>query len=167
MTKAEFESWAKGLPRDQRQQAEGFFTVIRRSSSRKLTIVPYSQEYAADLKSAARLLKQAAALTDNASLKKFLGTRASAFLSNDYYDSDLAWMDLDAPLEITIGPYETYNDEVFGYKAAFEAYITIRDEKESERLKIFASRLQEVEDNLPIEPRYRNPKLGASAPIRV
>jgi hypothetical protein len=76
-------------------------------------------------------------------------------------------MDLDAPLDITIGPYETYNDELFGYKAGFEAYITIRDEKETDRLKTFASRLQEVENNLPIDPKYRNPKLGASAPIRV
>jgi hypothetical protein len=76
-------------------------------------------------------------------------------------------MDLDAPLDITIGPYETYNDELFGYKAAFEAYITIRDDKETGRLQEFAGRLQDVENNLPIDPRYRNPKLGASAPIRV
>jgi len=167
MTKAEFESWAKALPRDQREQAEGFFTVIRRSSSRKLTIVPYSQEYAPDLKSAARLLKEAAALTDNASLKKFLETRASAFLSNDYYDSDLAWMDLDAPLDITIGPYETYNDEVFGYKAGYEAYVNVRDEQESRKLASFSEHLQEIENNLPEDPEYRNPKLGSSSPIRV
>ena len=102
--------------------------------------------------------------TDNASLKKFLNLRADAFLSNDYYASDVAWMDLDSPLDITIGPYETYNDELFGYKAAFEAYINIRDEKEPARLQQFSSRLQEVENNLPIDPRYRNPKLGASAP---
>jgi hypothetical protein len=76
-------------------------------------------------------------------------------------------MDLDAPLDITIGPYETYNDELFGYKAGFEAYITIRDNQETDRLKAFASRLQEVENNLPIDAHYRNPKLGAAAPIRV
>jgi hypothetical protein len=76
-------------------------------------------------------------------------------------------MDLDAPLDITIGPYETYNDELFGYKAAFEAYITIRDNRETERLKAFASHMQEIENHLPIDPKYRNPKLGASAPIRV
>ena len=122
---------------------------------------------AADLKSAARLLKQAAALTDNASLKKFLGTRASAFLSNDYYDSDLAWMDLDAPLDITIGPYETYNDEIFGYKAGYEAYVNVRDEQESAKLASFSEHLQEIEDHLPEDPEYRNPKLGSSSPIRV
>ena len=76
-------------------------------------------------------------------------------------------MDLDAPLDITIGPYETYNDELFGYKAAFEAYVTLRDEQETAKLKIFADHLQEIENNLPIDAKYRNPKLGALAPIRV
>src|SRR5437868_11864853 len=76
-------------------------------------------------------------------------------------------MDLDAPLDITIGPYETYNDELFGYKAGFEAYITIRDEQKTNELKTIARHLQEVENNLPIDARFRNPKLGASAPIRV
>ena len=101
------------------------------------------------------------------SLRNFLTLRADAFLSNDYYASDVAWMDLDAPLDITIGPYETYNDELFGYKAAFEAYVNVRDEKESARLASFSAHLQEIENNLPIDPRYRNPKLGAAAPIRV
>ena len=166
-TKAEFESWTKGLPTDQREQAEGFFTVIRRDSSRKLKIVPYSQEYRADLERASALLKEAAALTDNATLKKFLETRAAAFLSNDYYESDVAWMDLDAPLDITIGPYETYNDEIFGYKAGYEAYVNVRDEQESAKLASFSDHLQEIENNLPEDAQYRNPKLGASSPIRV
>jgi hypothetical protein len=166
MTRTEFEAWVKTLSPDQRRQAEGFFTVIRRNG-KQFTAVPYSEAYAADLKKAAGLLREAAALTDNASLRKFLTLRADAFLSNDYYASDIAWMDLDAPLDITIGPYETYNDELFGYKATFEAYITIRDDKETDRLKDFSSRLQEVENNLPVDARYRNPKLGAFAPIRV
>jgi hypothetical protein len=167
MTREEFEAWDKSLSPAAREQAESFFTVIRRNANRQLVPVPYSKEYAADLKKAADLLREASALTDNASLKKFLALRADAFLSNDYYASDLAWMDLDAPLDITIGPYETYNDELFGYKAAFEAYVTIRDDRETERLKTFAGDLQEVEDNLPIDPQYRNPKLGAASPIRV
>ena len=167
MTKEEFESWAKSLAPKQREQAEGFFTVIRRGADKKLTAVPYSEAYSTDLHHAASLLRDAAAATNNASLKKYLTLRAEAFLSNDYYASDLAWMDLDAPLDITIGPYETYNDELFGYKAGFEAYITIRDDRETNRLKMFADHLQEVENNLPIDARYRNPKLGASAPIRV
>src|SRR5579885_72993 len=167
MARDEFNAWVKTLPAAEREQAEGFFTVIRRDTAGHLTVVPYSREYAADLKRAAALLREAAAATDNASLRKFLTLRADAFLSNGYYASDIAWMDLDAPLDVTIGPYETYNDELFGYKAAFEAYVTIRDDAETDRLKRFASRLQEVENNLPIDPRYRNPKLGAAAPIRV
>lgn len=166
MNKEEFEAWVKALSKEQRDQAESFFTVIRRYGYR-LAAVPYSEAYAVDLKKAAALLREAAALTNNDSLKKYLTLRAEAFLSNNYYASDVAWMDLDAPLDVTIGPYETYNDELFGYKAGFEAYITIRDAKETDRLKNFASRLQEIENNLPIDPRYRNPKLGASAPIRV
>src|SRR5581483_2698526 len=94
-------------------------------------------------------------------------SRAEAFLSNDYYESDIAWMDLDAPLDITIGPYETYTDELFGYKAAFEAYVNLRDDKETAKLAAFAQHLQEIENNLPEDPKYRVAKLGAAAPIRV
>jgi hypothetical protein len=167
MTRQEFEAWVKALPDPAREQAMGFFTVIRRNPDKQLSLVPYSKEYAADLRKAAGLLREAAALTGNASLRKFLSLRADAFLSNDYYASDLAWMDLDAPLDITIGPYETYNDELFGYKAGFEAYIAIRDEAETNKLKTVAAHLQEVENNLPLDARYRNSKLGALAPIRV
>jgi Peptidase family M49 len=167
MTREQFESWVKTLAKSERDKAEGFFTVIRRDKAGKLTAVPYSQEYAADLKRCAALLHDAAKLTPNESLRRFLNSRADAFLSNDYYASDVAWMDLDAPLDVTIGPYETYQDELFGYKAAFEAYINLRDEKETARLKYFADHLQDVENNLPIEPQFRNPKLGALAPIRV
>ncbi len=167
MTRGEFESWVKTLSKPEREQAVGFFTVIRRDANHKLHAVPYNQEYRADLEKSAKLLEQAAALTDNPTLKRFLTERAAAFRSNDYYESDIAWMDLDAPLDITIGPYETYNDDIFGYKAAFEAYVNVRDEAETAKLKLFADHLQEVENNLPIEPKYRNPKLGASSPIRV
>jgi hypothetical protein len=167
MTRQEFETWAQGLTPAQKEQATGFFTVIRRGADKKLTVVPYSQAYARPLERAARLLEEAALLTPNASLQKFLRLRAKAFLSNDYYASDIAWMKLDAPIDITIGPYETYNDEVFGYKAAFEAYVTLRDDQETAKLKAFADHLQEIENNLPLEAKYRNPKIGALAPIRV
>lgn len=167
MQREEFEGWVKNLPAGERHAAEGFFTVIRRGADGHLKAVPYSQEYKTDLEKSARLLEQAAALTPNGSLQKFLRTRAAAFRSDDYYESDLAWMDLDAPIDITIGPYETYNDEVFGYKAAFEAYVNLRDEAETAKLKFFGDHLQEVENNLPIDPKFRNPKLGSQAPIRV
>ncbi len=93
------------------------------------------------------------------------GPRRSS--SNDYYDSDVKWMELDATIEPTIGPYEVYEDEWFNYKAAFEAFITVKDKTESDKLQHFAGSLQEIENNLPIDAKYRNPKLGALAPIVV
>ena len=167
LSKDEFETWAAKLPAAQQEQARGFFTVIRRGADKKLTVVPYSKAYAQDLTRAAKLLGEAAALTPNATLKTFLNLRAKAFLDDDYYASDVAWMKLDAPIDITIGPYETYNDELFGYKAAFEAYVTLRDEKETAKMKNFADHIQEIENNLPLDAKYKNPKLGALAPIRV
>jgi len=171
MTKEAFEGWVAQLSPKEQEQAKSFFTVIRWRENSKppnnLLAIPYSQQYADDLTRAANLLREAAGLTDNASLKNFLNLRAAAFLSNDYYESDMAWMDLDAPLDITIGPYETYNDELFGYKAAFEAYVNLRDDEETAKLSVFTQHLQEIENNLPIDAQYRNPKLGAGAPIRV
>lgn len=167
MTKDEFESWVKTLPAAGQEQARGFFTAIRRGADKKLAMVPYSKAYGQDLARAAKLLEDAAALTPNATLKNFLRLRAKAFLTDDYYASDVAWMKLDAPIDVTIGPYETYNDELFGYKAAFEAYITLRDDAETAKVKSFADRMQEIENNLPLESKYKNPKLGALAPIRV
>ncbi|WP_092274900.1 MULTISPECIES: hypothetical protein [unclassified Duganella] len=166
-TKAELENWINALPAADKEQAQWFFTTIRKNKDGQFAIVKYSDEYKADLQKAAALLKQAAADTDNASLKKFLDLRADAFLSNDYLASDFAWMDLDSPVDITIGPYETYNDELFGYKAAFEAYVNIRDEKETRKLDFFAKHMQELEDNLPLDAQYRNPKVGALAPMVV
>src|SRR5579864_3392264 len=167
MTREQFESWVKTLPEKDQEQAKGFFTVIRWQGKGKLGWIPYSQQYRPELEHAAVLLRQAATLTDNASLRKFLMSRAAAFLSNDYYQSDMDWMDLDSPLDITIGPYETYSDELFGYKAAFEAYVNLRDEKETQKLAAFAQHLQEIENNLPEAPQYRRGQLGALAPIRV
>ena len=167
VTKQEFEAWTKSLPAKQREIAQGFFSIITRGADKKLAAVPYSKAYAADLTQAAKLLTEAAAFTENASLKTFLTLRAKSFLNDDYYDSDVAWMKLDAPIDITIGPYETYNDELFGYKAAFEAYVTLRDDAETAKMRNFADHIQEIENNLPLDAKYKNPKLGALAPIRV
>jgi hypothetical protein len=167
MTREQFEAWVKTLSPAARSEAEGFFTVIRHDAGGGLKAIPYSTEYKPDLQRCAALLREASALTDNASLNHFLETRAAAFLSNDYYESDVAWMDLDAPIDITIGPYETYNDELFGYKAAYETYVNIRDDAETAKLKFFGDHMQEVEDNLPIDAKYRNPKIGGLSPIRV
>jgi hypothetical protein len=167
ITKDEFNEWLNTLSPEEKAKATGYFYVIRRDANGKLKTVPYSEEYREFLDPAAKLLREAATLTTNPTLKNFLEKRAAAFMSNDYYDSDVAWMDLDSPIDLTMGPYETYEDELFGYKAAFEAYVTLRDDAESAKLKKFSGYLQELENNLPIDPKYRNPKLGAASPIRV
>jgi len=168
MSKQEFETWLKDLNDTEQEQAKGYFTVVRRQRpDRKLVIYPYSVEYRTDLERAATLLREAAALTSNDTLKRFLTSRAEAFLTNEYRASDMDWMDLDAPLDITIGPYETYQDELFGYKASFEAYINLRDDGESARLGFFSRHLQDIENNLPEDKKYRNPKLGSQSPLRV
>ena len=167
MTTEEFNSWLQTLSEADKHKATGFFYLIRRGPDKKLTLVPYSVAYKEYLAPAAKLLREAAALTTNATLKDFLNKRADAFGSDDYYESDVAWMALDAPIDVTIGPYETYEDELFSYKAAFEAYVTLRDDVETAKLAKFSGHLQELENNLPIEPRYRNPKLGPASPIRV
>ena len=174
--KESVQRWLDTLGGDARTAASGFFTTLRHSSgdvsraadsAGPFTAVPYSVEYQPDLVRAAALLREAADLTAQPTLKRFLIARADAFLTNDYYASDIAWMELDASIEPTIGPYEVYEDEWFNFKAAFEAFITIRDEAESKRLQAFSAHLQELENALPIDPQYRNPRLGALAPIRV
>lgn len=168
MSKQEFEAWLKTLNSTEEEQAKSYFTVIRRQrADRKLVIFPYSVEYRRDLEGAATLLRDAAGLTTNATLRKFLNSRAEAFLTNEYRASDMDWMDLDAPLDITIGPYETYMDELFGYKAWFEAFINLRDDTETAKLGFFSRHLQEIENNLPEDKQYRSPKLGSQSPIRV
>ncbi|HYS26958.1 MAG TPA: hypothetical protein VEP46_15210 [Vicinamibacterales bacterium] len=166
-TKDQVEEWLSTLSGSQKTFATGFYSTIRRNAERKFIAVPYSYEYQGELAHAATLLKEAAALTRQPTLRTFLEKRAQAFLTNDYYDSDVAWMEIDASIEPTIGPYEVYEDEWFNYKAAFEAFITLRDDAESAKLARFGGELQEIENNLPIDPKYRNPKLGALAPIRV
>lgn len=166
-TKEEVEAWIASLAGPARQAATGFFTTIRRGANGQFMAVPYNVEYQAELTLAASHLRAAAAATTQPTLKAFLEARAAAFLSNDYYESDVKWMELDATLEPTIGPYEVYEDEWFNYKAAFEAFITVKDAAESAKLQQFAAALQEIENNLPIDPALRNPKIGELAPIAV
>jgi len=166
-SKEEVEQWVKALPEAQRSAAMGFFTTLRWDGEGKFRIVPYSLEFQPELARASSLLRDAAKLTQQPTLSEFLERRAEAFASNDYYASDVAWMKLDASVEPTLGPYEVYEDEWFNAKAAFEAFITVRDAAETDKLARFSAQLQDIEDHLPIEPRLRNPKLGALAPIRV
>jgi len=169
-SKAEVEAWFKSVPQSIRTRSTGFFTVIRRNTSPTggdFLIVPYSIEYQNELTQAAALLREAAALGTEPTLKAFLTKRADAFLSNEYYASDVAWMELKGAIEPTIGPYEVYEDELFNYKAAFESFVTVQDAAESAKLQKLAGELQDIEDNLPIDPKHRNPKLGTLAPIVV
>jgi hypothetical protein len=166
-TREEVDKYMKALPDKEREAATGFFTTIRRGPDGRLALVPYSLEYQGELARAAELLGAAAALTTQPTLKAFLQKRAAAFISNDYYDSDVAWMQLDASIEPTIGPYEVYEDGWFNFKAAFEAFVTLRDDAETTRLAKFGTELQELEDHLPIDPKFRRSKLGGLSPIRV
>ena len=167
MTREELQRWQDSCGPETRAAATGFFTVIRRGPDGAPVPVPYSREYHQELAEASRLLRAAASLTGNGSLERYLRTRADALLSNDYFDSDVAWMELDAEIEPVIGPYEVYEDGWFNAKAAFEAFVTIRDDEETERLRTFSSVLQSLEDALPIDARYRNPQVGTLVPIRV
>jgi hypothetical protein len=165
--KDEVQKWLDTLAGDAKSRATGFFTTIRRGDDGRFVAVPYSIEYQGELARAATLLREAADLTGEPTLKKYLASRADAFISNDYYASDVAWMELDAAIEPTIGPYEVYEDEWFNAKAAFEAFITLRDDAETAKLQTFSRHLQDLENALPIDAQHRNPKLGALAPIRV
>lgn len=166
-TKEEVEAWMNTLKGADRALAVGFFSVIRRNSAGSLMAVPYSVEYQNTLNAVATHLRNAASLTTQPTLKRFLELRADAFAGNDYYASDVAWMELDASIEPTIGPYETYEDAWFGFKAGFEAFITVRDDAETAKLTVFGGELQGLEDQLPIDPKFRSPKIGAMAPMRV
>ena len=166
MTKDEFLNWIKNHPEDEKAFTSEF-TVIRRKDS-KLVAIAYSEFFKDDLEKASKLLIEASDYTDNPSLKKYLKLRADAFLSNDYFESDMAWMDLkDNLIEVVIGPYEVYEDQLFNYKASFESFVTIKDPVESEKLKKFGSYLKEMENNLPIENKYRNHARGSESPIVV
>jgi hypothetical protein len=168
LTKEELESWVAGHA-DQADAFKGFFTVIERRDG-GLAAVPYSEAYQAVLQTAADSLRAAAALVegpDEATLKKYLERRAAAFLSNDYYPSDLDWLDLEGPLEIVLGPYETYDDGLEGYKASFEAFLCVADAEESAKLDKFKSQVPFLESSLPIPDEHKNPHRGTVIPIKV
>jgi len=164
MSKDEFNQWLQKHPEDQ-ESFQSEYTMIRRENS-NLVAIPYSEYYKEQLSSAAGYLLQAANYADNPSLKRYLEARAEAFLSNNYYESDVAWVQLeDHTIEVVIGPYEVYEDQLFNYKAAFECFITIRDPEESKKLERFASYLVDMERNLPIPEDHKNYDRGLDSPI--
>jgi len=162
---AEFEAWLEAHPED-REALTSLFTVVRRGGD-GLVAVAYSVAYQGLLEQAAHELRAAAAATPNESLKRFLELRADAFSTDDYYESDLAWMDLDSALEVVIGPYETYEDGLFGYKAAFESFLCLAQPEDSKRLALFKQELPFLEQNLPIPDEHKNLARGTASPIRV
>jgi len=166
LTKEAFDKYLAEHP-DQKEALTSPYTVVKRDGDR-LIAVPYSQEYKKWLEPAAKLLEQAAAKTSNTSLKKFLSLRAKAFRTDDYFESELAWMDLkDTPIEVAIGPYEVYTDELYGRKTAFEAFVTLKDPKESQALDVYKDHLRDMEANLPVEERFKNFQRGFESPISV
>ena len=166
LTTAEFDAWLAAHP-DQRAAMLSGFTVVRRDGD-GFRAIPYSEYYREWLEPAARKLEQAAAITTNASLKRFLTLRAQAFRTDDYFESDMAWMDLDGtPIEVVIGPYEVYTDTLYGQKTAFEAYVTLKDPAESAALDKYKGYLRAMEENLPVDDRYKNRQRGSDSPIAV
>jgi len=166
MAKDEFEKWIKDNPNDEKSFTNEF-TMIRREGG-KLVAIPYSEYFKDKLTEASKYLKETAEFADNPSLKKYLLSRANAFLSNDYYQSDMDWMDLkDHSIEIIIGPYEVYEDEMFNYKASFESFVTIKDPVETKKLEVFAKYLNDIEKNLPLDEKHKNFSRGSESPIVV
>jgi len=166
MTKAELDAYIAANPGQKAALMDGY-TVVKREGG-KLVTTPYNVEYKAELDRAAALLEKAAAITTNASLKKFLTLRAQSFRSNDYFQSEMAWMDLEGtPIEVAIGPYETYTDELYGQKTAFEAFVTLKDPKESSALDKYKGYLRAMEANLPVPESYKNFQRGGDSPIAV
>ncbi|KAJ2884621.1 hypothetical protein H4R27_001975 [Coemansia aciculifera] len=157
MTKAEFESWTETLDEEDRKRAHGFYDVVKRGD-RGLELVPYAVEYREHLVPAARLMREAADLVSDESFARFLRLRGDAFESNRYLDSEVAWLNIshESALEAAVGPYETYEDEVFSAKAFFESMVHVRDFEGSSMLDKFTASLELVEQHLPIPDRYRN-----------
>lgn len=164
LTREEWDAWFSSHSED-RERFESNYTVIKRRND-GLVAVAYSEEYVDRLSEAANHLRQAASLLPEGSLRTFLQLRANAFLSNDYFESDMAWVDTDGnPFEVTIGPYETYFDELLGLKASFEAFIALPDKDATAALARFTPAVPDFDVILSQEFNF-NPK-GAAIPLEV
>ncbi len=167
MTKEELDDYIAGHL-EVKEQFESPYTVIKRKEG-ELVAVPYNEEYREDLEPAAQYLREAAELTSNASLKKYLNRRAEDLLNNDYYQSDVDWIDLkDNLVEIVIGPFEVYEDALMGIKAAYESFVYINDREEMEKVKGYLEYLDEMQKNLPVDPKYKDQEVwGLESPLNV
>jgi len=159
MTKEEFETFESDTKSD-------LYTVIRRNEAGKLVSVPYHEEFNEELQKAADLLNKASELADDAGFKKYLKLRAVALMSGDYFESDMAWMEMkDNDIEFVVGPIENYEDALFGYKAAFEAFILIKDKSWSDRLAKYSALLPKLQTILPVEDKYKKETPGANSDL--
>ncbi|KRA33427.1 Zn-dependent hydrolase [Rhodanobacter sp. Root627] len=142
------------------------YTLLRRDAQGQLITVPYHEAYKAELQKAAGLLREAAKLAQDAGFRKYLTLRADALLDDNYQPSDLAWMDMKKnPIDIVIGPIETYEDQLYGYKASYESYVLIKDQAWSAKLARFAKYLPELQRGLPVPDRYKAEKPGSDADL--
>lgn len=145
-----------------------WYSVLRRDENGNLKVVPFHEAYPAETAQAADLLKQAAALTEDPELKNYLNLRAAALLSDDYLASDLAWMDMkNNTLDIVIGPIETYEDALFGYKASHSGQVLVKDKDWSKKLALYAGYLPKLQENLPVEAAYKKEKANANPDMNV
>jgi len=145
---------------------ESQYTFLRRDESGKLIAIPYHVQFKAEVERAADLLRQAAALAEDAGLKNYLTLRAEALLTDNYQPSDLAWMDMKTNgIDLVIGPIENYEDQLFGYKTAHEAYVLIKDKEWSQRLAKYAAFLPELQKGLPVPAKYKKETPGADADL--
>ncbi|MGH8033778.1 MAG: dipeptidyl-peptidase 3 family protein, partial [Lysobacterales bacterium] len=159
MSKEEFEAW-------QQEGKDGLFSLVKRDPEGTLVLVPYREAYAPQLAKAAGLLRQAADLAGDPEFAHYLRMRADALESDDYQPSDMAWMDMkNNTVELVIGPIETYEDRLFGYRAAYESYVLIKDLEWSARLARFAEFLPELQTGLPVPDEYKRETPGADADL--
>ena len=161
MTKEEFEAAAAQDP-----ALRGLYTLVRRDSAGGLRAVPYHEAYARYVERAAAKLREAASYADEPALRRYLDLRADALLDDDYQPSDFAWLDMkDNPIDVIIGPIETYEDQLFGYKAAYEGLVLIKDRSWSERLARYATMLPALQQGLPVDARYRSEEPGTDSDL--
>ena len=165
MTKAEFETVvaAGGARAD---SLKGLYTVVRRDAAGKLYAIPFHQIFAAQHQLAASKLREAAALAEDPGLKNYLTLRAQALLTDDYQPSDFAWMDMkNNTLDIVVGPIETYEDALFGYKAAHEGVVLVKDRDWSARLQKYAALLPALQRGIPVAEEYKRETPGGASDL--
>ncbi|MGB5591587.1 MAG: Zn-dependent hydrolase [Gammaproteobacteria bacterium] len=159
MTREEFEAAALPEKRD-------WYTLLRRGLDGNLVTIPYHQAYAQKLTVAARLLAEAADLTDEPGFRRYLSLRARALITDDYQPSDMAWLDMkDNSLDLVIGPIEQYEDQLFGYKTAYSAYVLLKDLAWSQQLSRFAALLPALQQSLPVAPLYKADTPGTDSDL--